>query len=121
MMHYNDLPLIDIKETLTNTVTGEVTTTEKTIGKEIDPKKLDTITFPIKFDFAAPILKGIASTEIREPTIGDVEEAQKEVSDLKQNKKLLTLIASNLSPEAVGEIVPRDFTKLLVLVTPFLG
>jgi hypothetical protein len=113
-MKYEDLPLID--------ATVEVDGKTEVVGKEIDPKKLDDVIFPVTFTFKSPLpSKNIVSTEIREPTIGDIESAQKENKELDQNKKLLSLVGSNLSLESIDEIVPRDFTKLLILVTPFLG
>ncbi len=115
-MKYEELPIIDVKK--------EVDGKEKVIGKEIDPSKLDEIEWPIEFTFKKPLNDKNSIVEksvFREPTIGDIEIAQKEGSELNQNKKLLTLLADNLSPEAINQVVPRDFTKMLVMVTPFLG
>ena len=87
----------------------------------LDVDKLNQIKFPIKFTFKEPLLgSSIAHTEIREPTIGNVVEANKETDDHEKNLKLLSLIVSNLTPEQVRDIVPQDYYKLLTVVTPFL-
>jgi len=88
---------------------------------EIDPKKIDLVKFPVTFTFKTPLLgTDIAKSDFREPTMGNLIEANKETSDHEKNLKLLSLIVENLKPEQVRDIVPHDYYKLLAIITPFL-
>ncbi len=88
---------------------------------KLDETSLAHIEFPIVFSFIKP-LKGskLESIELREPTIGDIRDAQKKDGDIDKNLHLLALLSDRLSPTDAADITPRDYFKLLELLTPFL-
>jgi len=88
----------------------------------LDATKLDKIEFPIEI----PIKRGIKgenikSTTVREPCLADIEASQAETTGLKETMTLISLVADNLSPDCIAKLKPRDYTRIMTVLQPFLA
>lgn len=82
----------------------------------------EQVEFPIGFRLLRPISKDglhCGEIEMREPTVLDLETAQREKSDIGRTVTLLSHLLE-LTPDEVRRLGTRDFSKLSEVVAAFL-
>ena len=80
------------------------------------------VKFPIGIDLVTPIETGgltVSELSVREPTVGDIELANKEETGLGRMIRMITLVAS-LSPEQSRAMGSRDYTRTQETLEAFL-
>ena len=85
---------------------------------DIEPLKVE---FPVEFSLSTPVEAGsrLESLSLREPTVADVEIAEKEKSGLARMLRILSLV-TDASPDELRALGTRDYTRLQELIGCFL-
>ena len=83
----------------------------------------EQVEFPVRYRFLSPIdaggVRGVAEVEMREPTVLDLEAANREKTDTARAAALLANLVE-LSPDEVRQMGTRDFSRLFGVVAAFL-
>lgn len=80
------------------------------------------VAFPIEVSLSTPIEQGgrtVSRVSLREPTVGDIEVANKEGTGLGRAIRMVTLTAS-LSPGEVRAMGSRDYARVRETLEAFL-
>ena len=80
------------------------------------------VAFPIEIALATPIEKGglaVSQLSVREPTVADIEIANKETTGLGRAIRMITLVAS-LSPGEARAMGSRDYVRVQETLEAFL-
>lgn len=85
--------------------------------------RAEQVEFPVRYQFLSPIdaggVRGVSEVEMREPTVHDLEAANREKTDTARAAALLANLVE-LSPDEVRRMGTRDFSRLFGVVAAFL-